>query len=63
MSLTSELRTKSEDMESAEKPTEKLSTEVNSHSKSTGKKRPSELELEEFFCAAEKDIKKRFAEK
>lgn len=63
MSLTSELRRKSEDMESAEKPTEKLITEVNSPHKSTGKKRPTESELEEFFGAAEKDIQKRFAEK
>ncbi|XP_028764110.1 cyclin-dependent kinase inhibitor 7 [Neltuma alba] len=63
MSVTSELRAKSEDMESAEKPKEKLITEANSHHKSKGKKRPTELELEEFFGAAEKDIQKRFAEK
>ncbi|XP_054792216.1 cyclin-dependent kinase inhibitor 7-like [Prosopis cineraria] len=63
MSLTSELRTQSEGMESAAKPKEKLITEVNSHRKSTGKKRPTELELEEFFGAAEKDIQKQFAEK
>ncbi|KAF7828738.1 cyclin-dependent kinase inhibitor 7-like [Senna tora] len=63
MSFTSELRTKSEDIESAEKSTEKIITEVNSHCKSTGRKRPTESELEEFFGAAEKDIQKRFAEK
>lgn len=63
MSHTSELRTKSEDMESADKPTEKLITEVDSHSKSPGKKRPTESELEEFFSSAEKDIQKQFAEK
>ncbi|KAI9112165.1 hypothetical protein K1719_016688 [Acacia pycnantha] len=64
MSHMSELRTKSEDMESAEKPKEKLITEVNSQHKSTGKKRPpTELELEEFFGATEKEIQNRFAEK
>lgn len=64
MSLTSQLRTKSEDMDSEEKPKEKLITEVNSQRKSAGKKRPpTELELEEFFGAAEKEIQNRFAEK
>lgn len=51
-------------MDSEEKPKEKLITEVNSQRKSAGKKRPpTELELEEFFGAAEKEIQNRFAEK
>lgn len=56
MSPSSELRVNlnSEDVEP---------TEANTHRISTVQKMPSEMELEEFFAAAEKDIQKRFAEK
>ncbi|KAI9113475.1 hypothetical protein K1719_015402 [Acacia pycnantha] len=38
-------------------------TEANSRCISTVQKMPTELEIEEFFAAAESDIQKRFAEK
>ena len=59
MSASSELQTSSSDnLRSKEKPTEASSRRV-----STVQKMPTELELEEFFSAAEKDIQKRFADK
>ncbi|XP_027347038.1 cyclin-dependent kinase inhibitor 7-like [Abrus precatorius] len=61
MSLTSELRTNSQEVESVEK---KLTTKNKSRCVlSTLQKMPTESELEEFFAAAEKDIQKRFSEK
>ena len=61
MSLSSELGTNSQEVESMEK---KPITKANSRCVlSTLMKMPTELELEEFFAAAEKDIQKRFSDK
>ncbi|KAE8695087.1 Cyclin-dependent kinase inhibitor 6 [Hibiscus syriacus] len=38
-------------------------SEANSRRRSTVEKMPTEVELEEFFAAAEKQVKKQFAEK
>lgn len=54
MRHSSELRQNSEDVEP---------TEVNTRRIATVQMMPSELELEKFFAAAEKDIQKRFEEK
>ncbi|KAJ1415217.1 Cyclin-dependent kinase inhibitor [Sesbania bispinosa] len=55
MSYSSELRENSQELESME---------TNSHlPRSTAQNMPTELELEEFFATAEKDIQKRFQDK
>ncbi|KAJ1419122.1 Cyclin-dependent kinase inhibitor [Sesbania bispinosa] len=55
MSYSSELRENSQELESME---------TNSHRpRSTAQNMPTELELEEFFATAEKDIQKRFQDK
>ncbi|GMN30080.1 hypothetical protein TIFTF001_002682 [Ficus carica] len=60
MTPSSKLREESDDVESAAA----RQTVEDSHRRSVvAEKMPSELELEEFFAAAEKDIQKRFAEK
>ncbi|KAI8029733.1 Cyclin-dependent kinase inhibitor 3 [Camellia lanceoleosa] len=55
---SSELQAESGDLESTARP-----SEANSRRRSSAEKMPSETELEEFFAAAEKDIRKRFTEK
>ncbi|XWS33631.1 hypothetical protein CRYUN_Cryun22dG0099400 [Craigia yunnanensis] len=55
---SSELRAEQEELDS----TSRLS-EANSRHRSTVKKMPTEVELEEFFAVAEKKLEKQFAEK
>lgn len=55
MSYSSKLRENSQELESVE---------TNSNrSESTAQKMPTELELDEFFATAEKDIHKKFQDK
>ncbi|KAK8710338.1 hypothetical protein V6N13_145668 [Hibiscus sabdariffa] len=55
---SSELRAELEDMDSTSRP-----SETNSRRRSTVEKMPTEADLEEFFAAAEKKVKKQFTEK
>ncbi|GMI66008.1 hypothetical protein HRI_000270000 [Hibiscus trionum] len=55
---SSELRAEPEDLDSTWRP-----SEANSRRRSTVEKMPTEAELEEFFAASEKRVKKQFAEK
>ncbi|XP_052205312.1 cyclin-dependent kinase inhibitor 7-like [Diospyros lotus] len=55
---SSEVQVESGDLESTARP-----SEANSRRRSSAAKMPSEIELEEFFAAAEKDLQKRFREK
>jgi len=59
MSLTSELRitnSSSQEVDSAEE-------QITQTKSLPPQKMPTELELDEFFAAAEKDIRKRFSDK
>ncbi|KAJ7952871.1 Cyclin-dependent kinase inhibitor [Quillaja saponaria] len=59
MTPSSELRTEISDVKnSTEKP-----ADSHSRRRSTAEKMPTELELDDFFAAAEKDIQKQFTEK
>jgi len=62
MSLSSELCTNSQEVESAEKkPT--MKNKSRCVLSTPPKIMPTESELEEFFAAAEKDIQKHFSDK
>ncbi|XP_015890130.1 cyclin-dependent kinase inhibitor 1 isoform X2 [Ziziphus jujuba] len=58
MTPSSELRAESDNVESTVRP-----SVADSRSRSAVAKMPTELELEEFFATAEKDIQKKFSEK
>lgn len=59
MTPSSELRAESDNVESNARP----NVSNSGSSRSVVRKMPTELELEEFFSTAEKDIQKQFADK